>query len=126
MSQSKALALAQAAYQGFAEGNMEPLFSILAEDVKWINHSSSSYSPFAGVHRGLEGVKAYFSHMPEIDQEKFEIKAMAEQNGYVMVTIERRAIYKAVGKVHEGQIVHVMRFDDDKLQQMDIYEHRHL
>jgi len=31
----------------------------------------------------------------------------------------------AAGKVHEGQIVHILRFQNDKLQQMDIYEHRH-
>ena len=126
MSQLTPLALAQAAYQGFSKGNMEPLFSILAEDVRWINHSPSDYSPFTGVHYGVEGVKEYFSHMPEIDQEKFEIRAMAEQNGYVMATIERKATYKAAGKVHEGQIVHVLRFKESKLQQMDIYENRYL
>ena len=125
MSQSKALILAKAAYQGFAEGDMQPLLSILAEDVQWTNHSTSNYSPFKGIHHGVEGVKAYFSRMPEINQERFNIVAIAENNGYVMAPIDRKATYLAAGKVHEGQIVHVLRFVGDKLQQMDIYEHGH-
>lgn len=123
MPEPKELALA--AYQGFSEGNMEPLFSILDPEVKWINHSPSPYSPFAGVHHGPEGVKAYFNRMPEIDQERFDIKAIAEQNDYVMVVVDRKALYKAVGKIHEGQIVHILRFEEGKLKQMDIYEPRH-
>ena len=122
---SRPLALAKAAYDGFSKGNMEPLLSILSPDVRWINHSANTYSPFRGVHHGVAGVKAYFSHMPEIEQERFDLLAIAEQNGHVMVTIDRKTTYKSVGKIHEGQIVHVLRFVDDQLQQMDIYEHQH-
>ena len=118
------LDLAKTAYDGFAEGDMQPLFSILSEDVVWTNHSSKEYSPFAGSHHGVEGVKAYFGRMPEIKQDRFDIVAIAESNGYVMVTIERKATYLSVGKTHEGQIVHVLRFDQGLLVQMDIYEHR--
>lgn len=125
MPQSNSLASAKAAYDGFFNGTMKPLFSILADDVVWTNHSAAEYSPFAGIHQGVEGVREYFSHMPEIDQQKFEILAMAEQNGYVMVTINRVAKYLTAGRTHEGQIVHVLRFENDKLQQMDIYEHNH-
>ena len=125
MTQSNPLTSAKAAYEGFFNGTMEPLFSILADNIVWTNHSAAEYSPFAGIHKGVEGVKEYFSHMPEIDQQKFEILAMAEHNGYVMVTINRVARYLAAGKTHEGQIVHVLRFNNDKLQQMDIYEHNH-
>ena len=117
--------LAKAAYHGFFKGDMGPLFTILADDIIWTNHSPASYSPFRGIHRGIMGVEKYFSHMGEIDQQQFEIKAMAEENGYVMVTINRKALYKAEGKFHEGQIVHVLRFENDKLVQMDIYEHNH-
>ncbi len=125
MAKSKALELARAAYRGFAEGDMRPLFSILDENIVWTNHSTSSYSPFAGIHVGVSGVKAYFSNMPEINQERFDIKAMAEANGYVMATIDRKAYYKAAGKLHEGQIVHVLQFQGEKLVRMDIYEHGH-
>ncbi len=124
MSNTTPLALAKAAYQGFAEGDMQPLLSILAKDVIWNNHSSKSYSPFAGSHHGIEGVKAYFSRMPAIQQDRFDIIAIAENNGYVMATIDRKATYLSVDKTHEGQIVHVLRFEAGKLKQMDIYEHR--
>ena len=73
MTQSNPLALAKAAYDGFFNGTMEPLFSMLADDVVWTNHSAAEYSPFTGIHKGVKGVKEYFSHMPEIDQLKFEI-----------------------------------------------------
>ena len=119
------LTLAKAAYDGFSNGNMNPLFEMLSDQVVWTNHSPASYSPFRGVHHGIEGVKEYFSHMPEINQERFEIKAMAEQNDYVMVTIDRKATYKSSGNLHEGQIVHVLRFEKDRLISMDIYEHNH-
>ena len=124
MTDSKPLALAKAAYQGFADGDMQPLLSMLADDVVWTNHSAKAYSPFAGSHVGVEGVKKYFSRMPQINQERFDILAIAENNGYVMVTIDRKATYLSVGKVHEGQIVHVLRFEADLLKRMDIYEHR--
>ncbi len=125
MNASLPLQLALAAYHGFARGDMHPLFAMLAEDIVWTNHSSSPYSPFAGVHYGIEGVKSYFSHMPEIDQERFAIQAIAEQNGYVMVTIDRKATYLAADKIHEGQIAHVLHFEEGKLRRMDIYEHRY-
>jgi ketosteroid isomerase-like protein len=37
-----------AAYNGFQEGNMEPLMSILAKDIEWINNEDN---PLNGTYK---------------------------------------------------------------------------
>ena len=60
--------------------------------------------------------------MAEIQLEKFDIHTMMEANNRVVALIDVRRITTATGDITEGQFVHVLKFEGDKLTQVDIYE----
>ena len=47
---------------------------------------------------------------------------MMEANNRVVALIDVRRITTATGDITEGQFVHVLKFEGDKLTQVDIYE----
>ncbi len=115
------LALTQAAYEGFGNGDMNPLFSILAEDILWNSHSHPS-SPFHGVHRGVPAIQAYFGNMVKVELEKFEIMNMIEADDRVVVLVDVRRVTKESGQMIEGMAVHTYKFANGKITQADLYE----
>ncbi len=115
------LQIVQNAYKGFSEGNMEPLFSNLAEDVVWKNHGTPD-SPFPRVSKGLSGVMQYFDAMKEIVLHKFDIKNMLHSENVFSVLIDVKRTINKTGDTKEGQYVHVIKFQNGKLKEMDLYE----
>jgi ketosteroid isomerase-like protein len=115
------LSLVQEIYAGFGQGDLSPLLGAAAEDIVWSSHSHPS-SPFHGVWRGAEALPEYFGNMAEIQLEKFDIHTMMEANNRVVALIDVRRITTATGDITEGQFVHVLKFEGDKLTQVDIYE----
>ena len=115
------LSQVQEIYAGFGKGDLAPLFGTAAEDIVWNSHSHPS-SPFHGVWRGVGALQEYFGHMAEIRLEKFDIHTMMEANNHVVALIDVRRITTATGDITEGQFVHVLKFEGDKLTQVDIYE----
>lgn len=115
------LAATQAAYEGFSRGDMNPLFSILADDIIWYSHSLST-SPFHGTYKGIPAVQSYFGNMEKVDLTKFDIKSMTEAGNSVIVILDARRVTKATGEVMEGQVVHVWQYAGDKIVQGDLYE----
>lgn len=115
------LAATQAAYEGFSRGDMNPLFSILADDITWNSHSLST-SPFHGIHKGIPAVQSYFGNMEKVDLTKFDIKSMSEEGNSVIVILDVRRVTKASGEVMEGQVVHIWQYDSGKIVQGDLYE----
>lgn len=123
MAQSNHLQKTQNIYNAFKQGNMEPLFQSIAENVLWTNHSGSE-SPFTGAYFGPDGVKQYLGHMEQVNLEKFDIKTMMEHEGIIVVLIDVRRILLADSTIKDGQFVHILRFENDKIVKMDIYEPR--
>jgi len=123
MTQTDHLQKTQNIYNAFKQGNLEPLYQNLADNVLWTNHSGPE-SPLTGAYFGPDGVKQYLGHMEQVNLERFDIKTMMEQEGVVVVLIDVRRIVLADGHTKEGQFVHVIQFENDKIVKMDIYEPR--
>ncbi len=121
MNSQSNLSIAQEIYAGFGKGDLKPLFDSAAEDIVWSSHSHPS-SPFHGVWRGAEALQEYFGNMALIRIEKFDIHTMVEANDRVVALIDVRRIITATGEVTEGQFVHVLKFENNKLARVDIYE----
>ena len=121
MTTSSNLLSTQAAYKGFSEGNLEPIFSMLDEQTIWQSHSSED-SPMKGIFKGPQGVQEYFGNLPKIELEKFELVSMAEKDNIVFVLLDTRRTIKSSGKSTEGFGTHVLQFENGKLKRMDMYE----
>ncbi|MDW3652206.1 MAG: nuclear transport factor 2 family protein [Bacteroidia bacterium] len=121
MTASSNLLSTQAAYQGFAEGNLEPIFSILDEQTIWNSHSSED-SPMKGIYKGPQGVQEYFGNLPKIELERFELVSLAEKDHVVFVLLDTKRRIKSSGKTTEGYSTHVLQFEEGKLKRMDLYE----
>ena len=112
--------LTAAAYKGFSEGNLEPLLAMLHPEVKYVYHNEGN-SPLAGEYLGVSGVSEFFGHLPNVDMEKFEVTGMREKDNKVVVLVDIKITPHATSLTREGQEVHVLDFDGDKLMKMDLY-----
>ena len=106
-------AAAQAAYDGFVQGEMEALFSQLADDVEWTNHASPE-DPLSGTYNGSAGVREYFGKFGEhVELRRFEIDGLVADGDYVVALLDIASLNKATGEEFEGRAVHVLRYDHD-------------
>ncbi|MEL6251563.1 MAG: nuclear transport factor 2 family protein [Bacteroidota bacterium] len=121
MTASNNLLSTKAAYQGFSEGNLEPIFSMLHEQTVWHSHNTDD-SPFKGIFKGQKGVQEYFGNMHDLDIERFDLVSMAEKDNIVFVLLDSKRTIKSLGKTTEGLVTHVLQFEDGKLKRMDLYE----
>lgn len=116
------LEIVKGAYKGFSEGNMEVLFSNLADDVVWKNHSFSE-SPLPEVSNGVEGVMHYFGAVEKgMEIQKFDIQNILQDGDLFTVLIDVKRKLVADGSENGGQYVHVIKFENGKLKAFDAYE----
>jgi ketosteroid isomerase-like protein len=120
MNQSN-LGLTQKIYQGFATGNMQPLFESITDNTLWNSHSHPT-SPFHGVHKGAKEIEKYFSNMGKVELHKFDLLSMVESGNKVIILFDVERTIKENGIKNTGQFVHILEFQDDKIIQADIYE----
>lgn len=55
-----ALALVQEVYRRYGQGDLDFVFSMLADDVRWCSSGSPDTIPTAAERRGRDGVRKYF------------------------------------------------------------------
>lgn len=102
----------QAAYDGFVKGDMEPLMSLLADDVEWTAHLRSE-DPISGTFRGPEGVKEYFGAMQaNLEIRNFEVAQLIAEGDFVVALIKLSNKNNATGEEFEGKAVHILRFNE--------------
>lgn len=113
MGSAENKATTQAAYDGFVQGNMEPLMSSLADDVVWISHLSAD-DPMSGTYNGPAGVGEYFGKFGEqMEMRGFEVEELIAEGNSVAAVINVSSHNKATGEQFEGRAMHLLRFDDD-------------
>ncbi len=107
-------------YAALAARNAGAIFSGLHPQIEWRTHGPGS--PFHGVLRGVGSVQAYADRMSQVSLERFEVTALDNVGDAVVALIDVRRVTKATQAVTEGQFVHVMRFENGRLRELDVYE----
>ena len=103
------LELVKAVYQGFQNGNMEILFSNLADGAVWKNHGSED-SPLPVLSRGAGEIMQYFQAVDSgLELRKFDIQRILENGDTFTVLIDVDRKYKTNGSEKQGQYVHVIK-----------------
>jgi ketosteroid isomerase-like protein len=122
LSAPQLLELFQKAYNGFMEGNLSPLFEILSPDVVWAC-SADPTSAFHGIFEGVAGVQRYFESTAHVKLEKFDLRTMMAKDNFVVALVDVRHTGHEGGLVTDGQSVHVLEFEGDKVVRYCLYEY---
>ena len=121
LTKSKNIQATEEAYLGFTQGNLEPLFKMTHPQKASWNYFGDSDVPFTGTFKGMEGVHEFFSHMPKVTIERFDIKSYEEKGDVIEVINDVRIVVNETGKVVEGLEKHILRFEGDKIVEQNIY-----
>lgn len=114
-------ATAKAAYEGFMSGDMEPLFSTLADNVEWDNYGGPD-DPLNGSYSGPDGVKEYFEkYQQEVEIKKFELNELLADGDHVVALIDGAGTVKETGTELAGKVVHVLAYSDGKLVRWELF-----
>jgi ketosteroid isomerase-like protein len=120
VTQTTHLARIQAAYDGFMQGDLEPMFEILTEDVLWNVHSHPDV-PFHGVWHGHIGVKESLIRVEAVDMQRFDVDSIGFVGDRVVVLLQVRFVTRN-GLTVEGPFVHILTFEGDKISRVDLFD----
>ena len=112
MSAEDNKAAVMAAYHGFQNDNMEPLMSILTEDIEWINNEDN---PLNGIYNGLDGVESFFAKFELMEFTGFQIITVMAQDDKVVSALDVSYTVKSTGKNTSGIAMHLFDFKDGKM-----------
>jgi ketosteroid isomerase-like protein len=122
MSEQTNIAVVQQAYEAFGRGDIPAVLDTQADDVVW-HLQGPSVIPFAGAHRGREGIAEFFSLVGEsLEIEQFEPREFVAQGDTVVVLGYERSIAKPTGRSFEQEWAHVYTLRDGKIATARLFE----
>ena len=122
MSEQTNVAVVQQAYEAFGREDIPGVLDRLTEDVEWTLQGPSTI-PFAGAHRGREGIAEFFSLVGEaLEFELFEPREFVAQGDTVVVLGYERSVAKATGRPLEQEWAHVYTLRDGKIATGRLFE----
>jgi uncharacterized protein len=104
--------LARRGYEAFAEGDLDTLNSLMADDLVW---HVPGRGPLAGKYKGKEAVFGLFGKVVELTGGTFrqDIHDVLANNEHALVMVESHA--ERAGKRLNDRQVHVLHLKDGKL-----------
>ena len=122
MSEQTNVAVVQQAYEAFGRGDIPRVLDHLTDDVVWALQGPSTI-PFAGVHRGREGIAEFFSLVEEaLEYEQFEPREFVAQGDSVVVLGYERSLVKPTGRTFEQEWAHVYTLRDGRIATGRLFE----
>jgi ketosteroid isomerase-like protein len=111
----------QQAYRSIAEGDLNFLLNLVAEDVEW-SLPEMPGAPFSGLWRGRQRVAEFFRILAE-DQDIVEFQpAEFVAEGNTVVALGHFVMrVRSTGKMSRSSWAHVWRFDGDLVAMMREY-----
>jgi hypothetical protein len=105
----------QGTYEAVGRGDISALLDLLTDDVEW-TFQGPSVIPFAGTHRGREGVVEFFSLVGgNLEFERFEPREFVAQGDTVVVLGFECSRIKPTGRTFEQEWAHVYKLRDGKV-----------
>ena len=106
-------ATVEAAYEAFGRGDIAAVIGVNSPDAVWAIHTSAN-APFAGEHKGHDGIGAMFQTIVEsVDITAFSMQPIAADGDVVVAVGEQSYTVKKTGKTVAGPLVHVLTFDTE-------------
>ena len=122
MSEQTNVEVVQQAYAAFGRGDIPAVLSALTDDVEWTLQGPPAI-PWAGTHRGREGIAEFFSLLGEgLEFELFEPLEFVAQGDTVVVLGHERSVVKPTGRRFEQEWAHVYLLRDGKIAKGRFFE----
>jgi ketosteroid isomerase-like protein len=101
-------------YENFASGNIPAILEVMSDDVDWIFFAPKTV-PFAGEHRGKDGVLRFFQLVGQsVAVQAYEPREMLEGQDHVTVLGWQRVTATKTGRTWETNFCHVWSLRDGK------------
>lgn len=101
-------------YQNFATGNVPGILEVMSDDVDWIFFAPPTI-PFAGQHRGKDGVLRFFQLVGRnVTVQAYEPREMLAGDGHVTVLGWQRVTATPTGRTWETHFCHVWSLREGK------------
>jgi uncharacterized protein len=107
----------KAVYAAFARGDVGAIVDVVTDDVEWASDTSSDGASWYGVHKGKEGVGAFFEAFGNaMEVEDFTpLTYAADADGDVLTVVRFAARSRETGKLAAMQLHHWFRFTSGKI-----------
>jgi uncharacterized protein len=123
MSEQDNVELVKSAYSAFAQGDIQSLLGLFADDLDFQHPMPQSIWPWAGRRSGRPGVAEFFVGLSEtLEYERLEPREFIAQNDWVAVLLFERTRVKATGVLFEISEVHVFKLKNGKVVQLMVFE----
>jgi len=117
------LATVQSLYAAFGLGDIPTLLAALTDDVEWILPGPPELIPFAGRHRGQEGVVQFFAALNEtLEFEKLEAEDFFAKGDKVVVLGRSRTRMKSTARTVDNDWAAAITLRDGQVARYQIYE----
>ena len=104
----------------------EPLFELLDEDVEWHALGPVELFPWAGTHRGHDGVRRWLEVLnTAMEYHRFDLRELYEDGETVVEVIDAAGVARATGKPFASEVVRVWTFRDGKAVRVRSYYDTH-
>ena len=112
-----------AAYEAFGRGDIPAVIAVNAPDAVWVVHTTAD-APFAGEHKGHDGLGAMFQMIGEtVEIRAFDMAPIAAEGDVVVAYGTQSYTVKKTGKTVAGPLVHLLTFDaEGKLARFEEWE----
>jgi uncharacterized protein len=104
----------------------DPLFALLDEHVEWEALGPTDLFPWAGTHRGPEGVRRWFEVLnAAMTYDRFELLELYADGETVVEVVAASGTARATGVPFASEVVRVWTFRDDKAVRVRSYYDTH-
>ena len=120
MSQENIDFITRNIYANFAEGNIDGVMAVIAEDVVWNHHGPREQVPFSGSYRGKSGAGEQLgTFVGSTETEKFDLQGMYAGDDKVIALIQEGCKVNETGKSYETLVAHIWTVQDGLIVQFD-------
>jgi ketosteroid isomerase-like protein len=100
----------------------DPLFDLLDDEVEWSALGPPERFPWAGVHRGPEGVRRWLEMLNEtMAYERFELLELYADGDAVVEVIEAGGNARSTGRPFSSEVVRIWSFRGGKAVRVRSY-----
>lgn len=118
MSEKDNVQVVKNAYAAFQKKDMDALFKLFADDIRWTTPGPQDVFPFAGERRGHDGMRKFFKQLEDSEETmKFEPKEFIAQGDRVVALGHYEARIKANNRTNKLDWVHALTVRNGKIQE---------
>lgn len=116
MSEKDNVQVVKNAYTAFQKKDMDALFKLFADDIRWTTPGPQDVLPFAGERRGHDGVRQFFKQLEDSEEmTKFEPKEYIAQGDRVVALGHYEARIKSNNRTNAIDWAHVFNVRNGKI-----------